>query len=70
MATTNVKIAKLCAFCKYWYDPTNQHIKPKNPMGGFWEFDMNAVCLCQKWSLKKRANASCKFYDPKVHVPK
>ena len=21
----------LCAFCKNWYDPTNQYIKPKYP---------------------------------------
>jgi hypothetical protein len=69
MATANVKHTKICAFCKYWYDPTNQHIKPKNPMGGFWEFDDKAVCKCLMLSLPKRANASCPKYEAKVPVP-
>lgn len=24
-----------CAFCKYWYDPMNQAIRPKAPIVGF-----------------------------------
>ena len=26
---------KRCAFCKYWYDPTNQYIRPQNPKNFF-----------------------------------
>jgi hypothetical protein len=26
--------------------------------------------MCQQWGLKKRANASCPRFQPKVHVPK
>jgi hypothetical protein len=70
MAVANVKYARLCAFCKFWYDPTNAHIKPRNPMGGFWEYDAQAVSLCQIWSLKKRSNASCPKFVAKMHVPK
>lgn len=28
-----------CAFCKHWYDPMNQAIRPKAPIVGFWEYD-------------------------------
>ena len=70
MAVANVKYARLCAFCKYWYDPVNAHIKPRQPQGGFWEYDPNAVNVCQLWGLKKRANASCPKFEAKVHVPK
>ena len=30
MKMINIKNTKICAFCKYWYDPTNSAIKPKN----------------------------------------
>lgn len=70
MAITNIKNSKLCAFCKYWYDPTNQHIKVKSPLGGFWEFDQNASSMCLLWGLKKRANASCPKYQPKIPTTK
>ena len=32
----------LCAFCKNWYDPTNQYIKPKYPQLNQWYFDSQA----------------------------
>jgi hypothetical protein len=70
MAVANVKHARLCAFCKYWYDPTNAYIKPRNPRGGFWEYDPNARAVCQIWGLPKRANAACPKFEPKVVVPK
>jgi len=33
---------KRCAFCKYWYDPTNQYIRPQNPKNGIWKFETTA----------------------------
>ena len=47
MAVANVKYARLYAFCKYWYDPTHEHMKPKSPAGGFWEYDPQTVCVSQ-----------------------
>lgn len=70
MAVANVKVARLCAFCKYWYDPTNQHIQPRSPAGGFWEYDPKAKALCQRWSLPKHGNASCPHFEAKIFVPK
>ena len=29
MRLANIKTAKHCAFCKYWYDSTNSAIEPK-----------------------------------------
>jgi hypothetical protein len=70
MAVANVKNARLCVFCKFWYDPTNAYMKPRNPAGGFWEYDPQAVAVCQQWGLKKRSNSSCPKFQPKIHVPK
>ncbi len=47
MAVANVKYGRLYAFCKYWYDPTHEHMKPKSPAGGFWEYDPQTVCVSQ-----------------------
>jgi hypothetical protein len=70
MAVANVKYARLCVFCKYWYDPTNAYLKPRNPRGGFWEYEQNATAICQQWGLKKRANASCPKFELKLPLPK
>lgn len=39
-----------CAFCKYWYDPTNSAIRPK---GGkdMWEYDGNVKNKCREKML-------------------
>lgn len=56
----NVKSSKKCAFCKYWYDPTNSAIAPKSPVIGIWEIkDPNQKALCTKRNLQMSAYASC-----------
>lgn len=35
----NIEKTKKCAFCKHWYDPSNNAIKPRNPRFNQWEFD-------------------------------
>ena len=57
---------KKCAFCKHWYDPTNQFIRPKYPNNGIWEYDSNATAQCLKSNLKRRAYGSCNQYDCKL----
>ena len=66
MNAIDTRIVKICAFCKYWYDPTNQHIKPKNPMSGIWYFDKNAKSQCMLNSTKKRSDSGCNKFDKKV----
>ena len=56
----NIKHTKKCAFCQYWYDPTNSAIAPKSPAIGLWEIrDVNQTCLCQKKNINMPANAFC-----------
>jgi hypothetical protein len=58
MAVANFKNARLYVFCKFWYDPTNAYMKPRNPAGGFWEYDPQTVAVCQQLGLKKQSNSS------------
>jgi hypothetical protein len=56
----NVKQIKKCAFCKYWYDPTNSVITPKSPAIGLWEIkDVNQKSMCLKKNIQMPANAFC-----------
>ena len=60
---------KICAFCKYWYDPTNSAISPKNPYMGIWEYDREATskCLIHKSPTKCPAHSSgCSDYVCKI----
>lgn len=41
-----------CAFCKHWYDPMNQAIRPKAPIVGFWEYDPLAENQCMVRNMK------------------
>ena len=57
---------RICAFCKYWYDPTNSAIFPKFPQQGLWEYDREAKFPCLKNSNARNlkpshANACDKF---------
>mgnify|MGYP007065843000 CR=1 FL=1 len=46
--------ARHCAFCKYWYDPTNSAIRPlKNR--GVWEYDITIKCNCRLMNVDKAA---------------
>lgn len=62
----DTRIARICAFCKHWYDPTHQHIAPKNPMSGIWYFDKSAKALCLKYNITKQSNASCSKFEKRV----
>ena len=56
----NIKQMKKCAFCQYWYDPTNSAIAPKAPQIGLWEIkDINQKCLCTKKNIPMVSNAFC-----------
>lgn len=57
---------KCCAFCKHWYDPTNQYIKPQDAKNGIWKFETTAKCLCLKWNLQKGAGMRCEKFENKL----
>lgn len=62
----NVRGTRLCAFCKYWYDPTNSAIRPKNTRAGFWEYEHTVTNKCTKYNAPKPSWAQCLDYEPKV----
>lgn len=67
-AVANVKSNSIrhCAFCKYWNDPANQHIRPKFTNVGLWEFDEIAEEVCLKSNMKRKAFGFCKDYQCKI----
>ncbi len=66
MASVNIKHCRMCAFCKYWYDPTNSAIEPSNPLAGFWHYDKDRREKCLKTNLSKSSFSSCRDYQCKI----
>lgn len=66
MVQTNVKTNKYCAFCKYWYDPTNQHIQPVSPAHNMWKYETTAKCMCLKKNYPMGAGFNCANYQCKI----
>ena len=58
--------SKKCAFCRYWYDPTNEHIEPKNPLAGLWFYDTCAKEQCLKYGIKKNSISYCDKFESKL----
>ena len=65
-ATLGIPSMKKCAFCKYWYDPTNQYIRPQNPKNGIWKFETTARCVCLKTNLEMGAGMQCSKFENKI----
>lgn len=65
MSVGSAKV-KMCAFCKYWYDPNNETISPKAPAIGLWEYDEKAKRKCLKNGLNMSSRASCGKYECKI----
>ena len=66
MAVTNVKSVKMCAFCKYWYDPTNSAISPRAPQIGMWEYDNTCRKKCLIKNFDMNASSFCSKYECKI----
>ena len=65
--TLDIKTAKKCAFCKYWYDPTHSGITPKAPHIGLWTIpDPKKKCLCKKTNTQMTATNCCNKYACKL----
>ena len=64
--TTNINMVKNCAFCKYWYDPTNSAIKPVAAHQNMWAYEDRALRKCIKTNTDKPAYASCARFESKM----
>lgn len=53
----DVKFNKMCALCKYWDDPTQEHAEPSSP--GHWNVDPNAMEICLKDRFMKYGKQCC-----------
>jgi hypothetical protein len=61
----NINTVKVCAFCKFWYDPTNSAITPK--IGLLWEFDTDMFAKCMKNNLmRRRSFMICNKFEKKI----
>lgn len=58
----------VCAFCKNWYDPGNEHINPKQPKYNTWEYDHTAKCKCLVCGYDKFGYNTCPKYECKVNI--
>lgn len=68
MITVCIKNSHLCAFCKYWYDPTNEAIYPKNARANFWQYDEKAKKKCLIRNTEIKASGSCRKYECKLPI--
>ena len=66
MITINIKTTKKCALCKYWYDPANTAISPKNPKHNLWKIEDESKRMCLKRNYDMPATAFCNQYDCKL----
>lgn len=65
--TINIRTDKKCAFCKYWYDPTNSAIIPKSTFACLWEIkDVNQKSSCIKRNVQTLASSLCFKYECKL----
>ena len=69
LVNLNIKTAKKCAFCKYWYDPTNSSIIPKTPKINIWTIDdKSSKKLCLKKNYEVGPLAFCEHYECKLSI--
>ena len=61
----NCRYAKVCGFCKNYYDPANETIKPR-PGKDFFEIDIKTKRKCMVSGLMKCANNSCNKFERKI----
>lgn len=68
MKSIDVRYNKRCAFCKYWYDPSNSAIKPVNPKNHSWEYDeiKSSQCMKNSFNVKRGSWQSCGDWVCKV----
>lgn len=71
MLMVNIKNRKCCAFCKYWYDPANNHIQPVKPKSNLWKCDLDAKSICSAYDSRFRETKGglyCRKYECKLEL--
>lgn len=65
----NLKTTQKCAFCKYWYDPTNTAIAPKSPRINLWVIvDPKCKNKCFLKNFETKAINSCNRFECKLQI--
>lgn len=66
--SVNIKLNRVrkCAFCKYWYDPTNSAIEPKFPKQGVWLYEDSAQSKCLKSNQIRASFSVCSKFETKM----
>lgn len=56
-----------CAFCRYYYDPTNEAISPKRGTRDVWEYKTKIAKPCQKKANRNvESQATCPWFECKL----
>ncbi len=68
MPETNIKMHNLkkCAFCRYWYDPTNSAIRPINAVIGTWYYDGEMKNQCTLRGSSRKGREFCSRFEMKL----
>lgn len=66
IAYAQQRSGRVCAFCKYWYDPTNGVIRPRHLRTGVWEYDDAEKRDCLKCKFKRSAWQRCDEFESKI----
>lgn len=67
-AKKSVGTMKKCAFCKYWYDPSNSAIVPRKGQKDVWEYDTGMMRPCRKYNNNDRRadGLACRYFEYKI----
>lgn len=67
MTNLNVKCARHCAFCKWWFDPAWSAIIPHKPTMGLWTvIDEKTRRMCLKRDTERAPLEYCSDFKCKV----
>lgn len=66
LANIKNRSSRHCAFCKYWNDRLDTHIKHKSH--DIWEYEPFANEYCQKKRLSTHGISSCPKYECKINT--
>ena len=57
---------KKCAFCKFWYDPTNSAIKPVKNNPRCWRYTIGEKKLCRLKNYTVNSHSFCSHFECKL----
>lgn len=68
MQMINIKNVKKCATCKFWYDPSNSAVSPREPDINLWMIDDKCKNMCLKKNYDMSADAFCGKHECKLQI--